>query len=308
MNHRRALRGVSAPVRFHPRPLAAACAVALFALAGAGPAAAQDTTTQPQAAPVSTTATAQDGKAKPGDKAGKKPKQPVTDMSGVVVTGIASSIASSMKTKEDANNIVEAISAEDIGKLPDVSIADSLSRVSGLATQRADGHANAIAIRGLSPDFAGTTLLGENLRAKRPRPRHRRRRVCNPQPHRIGIGAVHDIGGMGKAVVTGVDDHVDAAISALPPNRHVAILVPSRQREAQGREKRRQFLAFLLVGREFDEFDARDTHPVRHVRGIDRDRRLGAAHLVHQVDERASSIQCNRLRRAASELVVENLE
>jgi TonB-dependent receptor len=160
MNHRRALRGVSAPVRFHPRPLAAACAVALFALAGAGPAAAQDTTTQPQAAPVSTTATAQDGKVKPGDKAAKKPKQPVTDMSGVVVTGIASSIASSMKTKEDANNIVEAISAEDIGKLPDVSIADSLSRVSGLATQRADGHANAIAIRGLSPDFAGTTLDG----------------------------------------------------------------------------------------------------------------------------------------------------
>ncbi|WP_242451898.1 TonB-dependent receptor [Rhodanobacter sp. T12-5] len=65
-----------------------------------------------------------------------------------------------MKTKEDSNNIVEAISAEDIGKLPDVSIADSLSRVSGLATQRADGHANAIAIRGLSPDFAGTTLDG----------------------------------------------------------------------------------------------------------------------------------------------------
>src|SRR5262249_6867193 len=73
---------------------------------------------------------------------------------------IAASIQNSLKAKENADDIVEAISAEDIGKLPDASIAESLSRLPGLATQRADGKANLISIRGLSPDFAGTTLNG----------------------------------------------------------------------------------------------------------------------------------------------------
>ncbi|HUH32253.1 MAG TPA: TonB-dependent receptor, partial [Rhodanobacter sp.] len=169
MTYRCALQGAVAPVRFHRRPLAAACAVALIAFAGAGPAFAQEATNQQQTVPATVAATPQDaGTAKTDDKAKndktrnkkKKSTEPVADLSRVVVTGISSSIASSMKAKEDSSNIVEAISAEDIGKLPDVSIADSLSRVSGLATQRADGHANGIAIRGLSPDFAGTTLDG----------------------------------------------------------------------------------------------------------------------------------------------------
>ena len=164
MNHRCALHGAVAPVRFDHRPLAAACAAALIALAAAGPALAQEAASQPQQTPAAASTPPQDAGTTPaGDKTASKRKKaaaPVTDLSRVVVTGISGSIASSMKTKEDSSNIVEAISAEDIGKLPDVSIADSLSRVSGLATQRADGHANAIAIRGLSPDFAGTTLDG----------------------------------------------------------------------------------------------------------------------------------------------------
>ncbi|WP_426700087.1 TonB-dependent receptor [Rhodanobacter sp. Col0626] len=167
MKHRCALRGAVASIHFHrPHPLAAACAVALFAIASAGPAAAQESASQQRTTPAATSVTPAPpdaGNTKADDKTHrnkKKSGEAVTDLSGVVVTGISGSIASSMKTKEDANNIVEAISAEDIGKLPDVSIADSLSRVPGLATQRADGHANAIAIRGLSPDFAGTTLDG----------------------------------------------------------------------------------------------------------------------------------------------------
>ena len=163
MNHRCVSYRAVAPIRFHRRPLAAACALALIALTGAGPAFAQETANQVPQVPAAASTPPQDaGTAKTDEqpRTRKKPTRPVTDLSCVVVTGISGSIASSMKAKEDANNIVEAISAEDIGKLPDVSIADSLSRVSGLATQRADGHANAIAIRGLSPDFAGTTLDG----------------------------------------------------------------------------------------------------------------------------------------------------
>lgn len=78
----------------------------------------------------------------------------------VIVTGIRRSIETSRDTKRDASSIVEAVSAEDLGKLPDVSIAESLARLPGLAAQRVDGRAQVIAIRGMSPDFAATLLNG----------------------------------------------------------------------------------------------------------------------------------------------------
>ena len=79
----------------------------------------------------------------------------------VTVTGIRHAIESSIATKRNSDSIVEAISAEDIGKLPDSSIAESLARLPGLAAQRGpDGRAAVIAIRGMSPDFAGTLLNG----------------------------------------------------------------------------------------------------------------------------------------------------
>ena len=78
----------------------------------------------------------------------------------ITVTGIRRSIEASIATKRNAEGIVEAISAEDIGKLPDVSIAESLARVPGLAGQRVGGRVQGIQIRGLSSDFAGTLLNG----------------------------------------------------------------------------------------------------------------------------------------------------
>ncbi|SNT07433.1 TonB-dependent receptor plug domain-containing protein [Sphingopyxis indica] len=78
----------------------------------------------------------------------------------IVVTGIRSAINNSVKAKKDNTSIVEVISSEDIGKLPDQSIAESLSRLPGLATQRLDGRANVVSIRGLAPDFTTTLLNG----------------------------------------------------------------------------------------------------------------------------------------------------
>ncbi|MET3105247.1 iron complex outermembrane receptor protein [Oxalobacteraceae bacterium GrIS 2.11] len=78
----------------------------------------------------------------------------------VVVTGIRRGIESAISVKKDAENIVEAISAEDIGKLPDQSIAESIARLPGLSAQRVAGRAQSVSIRGLSPDFATTTLNG----------------------------------------------------------------------------------------------------------------------------------------------------
>ncbi|MGN6229419.1 MAG: TonB-dependent receptor plug domain-containing protein, partial [Dyella sp.] len=150
-------RGATA-LRPQPRRhrLALACQAALFGLLVAGAAQAQDT-------PPTSPAQPQNESSTPANTtpSTKKPAKPgATTLQTVVVTGIRGSIESSIKAKQNSDDIIEAVSAEDIGKLPDASIAESLARLPGLATQRLDGRANVISIRGLSPDFAGTTLNG----------------------------------------------------------------------------------------------------------------------------------------------------
>lgn len=145
-------------IQSHRQPLAAA----LLALMAAG-------TVSAQTAPVQNPVPAKPADTKPvpaqtapptTGKTDRKSENSVSNLDAVVVTGIRGSIQSALKAKQNSNNIIEAISAEDIGKLPDASIAESLSHLPGLATQRFDGRANVISIRGLSPDFAGTTLNG----------------------------------------------------------------------------------------------------------------------------------------------------
>lgn len=92
--------------------------------------------------------------------AGAHAQQAEQPIQSVVVSGIRGSIESSIAAKKNNDGITEVVTAEDIGKLPDVSIAESLARLPGLAGQRVQGRAQVIAIRGLSPDFAGTLLNG----------------------------------------------------------------------------------------------------------------------------------------------------
>jgi iron complex outermembrane receptor protein len=111
-------------------PVAVGCA--LFVAALANPAVAQEQNTGAEAAPMAT----------------------------VTVTGIRRGIEDAISVKKESSSIVEAISAEDIGKLPDVSIAESIARLPGLAAQRVAGRAQVISVRGLSPDFSTTLLNG----------------------------------------------------------------------------------------------------------------------------------------------------
>ncbi|QYE37093.1 TonB-dependent receptor (plasmid) [Polymorphobacter sp. PAMC 29334] len=78
----------------------------------------------------------------------------------IVVTGLRAGLANAARTKRDAVLIVESVSAEDVGKLPDVSIADSLARLPGVTAQRLDGRDQNLSIRGLGPDFSTTLLNG----------------------------------------------------------------------------------------------------------------------------------------------------
>ncbi len=78
----------------------------------------------------------------------------------IVVTGYRASLQSAVNTKKRADQVVESISAEDIGKLPDASIAESIARLPGLTSQRVSGRSNSISIRGFAPDFSTTLLNG----------------------------------------------------------------------------------------------------------------------------------------------------
>jgi iron complex outermembrane recepter protein len=89
-----------------------------------------------------------------------EPPKPDDQVQTVTVTGIRRGIESAISVKKNSESIVEAISAEDIGKLPDTSIAESIARLPGLTAQRTNGRAQQISIRGMSPDFSTALLNG----------------------------------------------------------------------------------------------------------------------------------------------------
>lgn len=77
-----------------------------------------------------------------------------------VTAGFAGSLAAAAEMKQNQRVITEVIAAEDIGKLPDISIADALTRLTGLTTQRTNGRSQQISIRGLNGDFSTGLLNG----------------------------------------------------------------------------------------------------------------------------------------------------
>lgn len=81
----------------------------------------------------------------------------------VTVTGIRHGIESAIAIKKQSDSITESVTAEDIGKLPDTSIAESIARLPGLAAQRVNGRAQVISIRGLGPKYGATLLNGREM-------------------------------------------------------------------------------------------------------------------------------------------------
>jgi TonB-dependent receptor len=93
----------------------------------------------------------------------------------VVVTGIIGSLQRDMDIKRDANGIVDAITAEDIGKFPDVDLADAMMRIPGVTVTRGvsslastgstttTGEATEITVRGFGPTFNETLFDGRQV-------------------------------------------------------------------------------------------------------------------------------------------------
>ncbi|MDB5672746.1 MAG: TonB-dependent receptor, partial [Alphaproteobacteria bacterium] len=79
----------------------------------------------------------------------------------IVVTGLRQSLQSSQALKRNSAQIVDAIVAEDIGKLPDVAISDTAARIPGVQVERSGGEAGRVLVRGL-PDVE-TTYNGREI-------------------------------------------------------------------------------------------------------------------------------------------------
>src|SRR4029077_17624669 len=100
-----------------------------------------------------------------GDQTASKPN----DLQEVVVTGIRASLEESLTVKKQSTNVVEVITAEDIGKMPDKNVADSLKRVPGVTVSSAGANEGGfdendrVSIRGTGPSLTQTLIDGHNV-------------------------------------------------------------------------------------------------------------------------------------------------
>lgn len=81
----------------------------------------------------------------------------------IVVTAVRLSMRNNIETKREADTVVDAITAEEVGKFPDKNVAESLQRVPGVTIQRQWGEGAAVAVRGAGEDLTLTTLNGQNV-------------------------------------------------------------------------------------------------------------------------------------------------
>src|SRR5438105_6783145 len=129
--------------------------------ASATPASAQD-----QPAPPNPGATAQQNPATPAQNA-DAPQSPAaaggTGENAIVVTGMRRSLQSARNVKRNSPQIVDAIVASDIGKLPDIAVSDTAARIPGIQVTRERGEADRVLVRGLDRAFYTTTYNGREI-------------------------------------------------------------------------------------------------------------------------------------------------
>ena len=132
---------------------------ALFAIAAvASPALAQDQT----APPPDPSATAQQNPAQPAQNA-DAPAAPGTEAPAIVVTGLRRALQSARNVKRNSDQIVDAIVASDIGKLPDIAVSDTAARIPGIQVTRERGEAYRVLLRGLDRNFYTTTYNSRDI-------------------------------------------------------------------------------------------------------------------------------------------------
>lgn len=85
------------------------------------------------------------------------------DGNQIIVTGIRASLQQALNIKRNAVGVVDAISAEDIGKFPDTNLAESLQRITGVSIDRSMGEGSTVTVRGFGPEFNLVLLNGRQM-------------------------------------------------------------------------------------------------------------------------------------------------
>jgi len=94
-------------------------------------------------------------------EAEQRPEGEVSEGNAIVVTGVRGSILNSLDDKREAIGFVDSITAEDLGKFPDLNLSESLQRIPGVTLSRNDfGDGASINLRGLGPNFTRVELNG----------------------------------------------------------------------------------------------------------------------------------------------------
>jgi TonB-dependent receptor len=81
----------------------------------------------------------------------------------VVITGLRQSLVNSESIKRDASGVVDAITAEDIGKFPDTNLAEAVQRIPGVTIDRNNNEGSRVTVRGFGPEFNLVTLNGRSM-------------------------------------------------------------------------------------------------------------------------------------------------
>ena len=91
------------------------------------------------------------------------PQEDVSELDEIVVTGIRASQEAAIEIKRDNIAVVDSIAAEDLGKLPDQNVAESLQRIAGVTIERNRGEGRYVSVRGFGPRFNAVTVNGRTL-------------------------------------------------------------------------------------------------------------------------------------------------
>ena len=83
----------------------------------------------------------------------------------IVVSGFRGSLVRAQDIKRKSINLTESILAEDMAKMPDLNLSESIQRLPGVAISREGGEGRNITLRGFAPDFTRTTLNGMEVPA-----------------------------------------------------------------------------------------------------------------------------------------------
>lgn len=86
----------------------------------------------------------------------------------IVVTGTRAALRQAIDEKRTSENIVEALHANDVGKLPDQNVAEAVKRLPGLSVANDQGEGRYVIIRGIDPNLVNVTLNGQTLPAPEP--------------------------------------------------------------------------------------------------------------------------------------------